>query len=155
MGPDRPMARFRFSVFVAAPPHLVFGLWTDLDRWPEWIEGLKKVTDVTGPLDQAGTRYVTWFGGMSGRNEVLEVERPRRIRTRLGSRLLRGVTEATFEPEDGGTRISQTFETEGLLPAIAARIFSIGSYRGSFRGELETFKRIAELEARAQEPRPG
>ena len=149
------MARFRFSLFVAAPPHLVFGLWTDLDRWPEWIEGLKKVTDVTGPLDQAGTRYVTWFGGMSGRNEVLEAERPRRIRTRLGSRLLRGVTEATFEPEDGGTRISQTFETEGLLPAFAARIFSIGSYRGSFRGELNTFKRIAELEARAQEPRPG
>jgi len=149
------MARFRFSLFVAAPPHLVFGLWTDLDRWPEWIEGLKKVTDVTGPLDQAGTRYVTWFGGMSGRNEVLEAARPRRIRTRLGSRLLRGVTEATFEPEDGGTRISQTFETEGLLPAIAARIFSIGSYRGSFRGELETFKRIAELEARAQESWSG
>ena len=149
------MARFRFSLFVAAPSHLVFGLWTDLDRWPEWIEGLTKITDVSGPLDQAGTSYVTWFGGMSGRHEVLEAERPRRIRTRLGSRLLRGVTEATFEPEDGGTRISQTFETEGLLPAIAARIFSIGSYRGSFRGELDTFKRIAELEAPTQEPRPG
>ena len=146
------MAHVRITTFVAASPELVFELWTDLERWPEWIEGLSRITDVTGPLDQAGTSYVTWFGGMIGRNEVLEVERPRRIRTHLSSRLLRGVTEAVFDPERGGTRITQSFETEGLLPAIAARIFAMGSYRGSFRGELTTFARLAEREARARRP---
>jgi len=30
-----------------------------------------------------------------------------------------------------------------------ARIFAYGSYKGSFRGELESFAQVAELEARS------
>jgi hypothetical protein len=40
--------------------------------------------------------------------------------------------------------------TEGLVAAIFGRIFAMGSYRGSFRGELDTFVRLAEAEARAR-----
>jgi hypothetical protein len=83
--------------------------------------------------------------------EVLEVEPPRRIRNRLGAGLFRGLTEARFEPDGDRTRITQWFEPEGLGPTIAAWIFSKGSWRGSFRGELKTFKRIAEREARTAE----
>ena len=140
------VGRYRFSVFVAAPPESVFDRWVDLDRMHEWIGGMTRVTDLTGPADRAGTTYTVWFGRTASRTEVLEVERPRRIRTRFGNFYLRGVTEATFEPKDGGTRLTQTFETEGLLPAIVARIFATGSYPGSFRGELATFVRIAERE---------
>ena len=147
------MARFGFRISIAAPPELVFELWTDLDRMAEWIGGLSRITDVTGPVDQAGTRYVAWFGGMASPTEVLEVERPHRIRTRFGNRFLRGVTEATFEPEDGGTRLTQRFETEGLIPALVARIFATGSYRGSFRGDLATFARLAERAARERAAR--
>ena len=146
------MARFAFTVSIAAPPEVVFDLWTDLDRTPEWIEGLTRITDVSGPADQAGTRYVAWFGRMASPTEVLEVERPRRIRTRFGNSFLRGVTEAVFESEDGGTRLTQRFETEGLIPALTARIFAIGSYRGSFRGELATFARLAERETLERHP---
>jgi uncharacterized protein YndB with AHSA1/START domain len=28
----------------------VFRLWTDLDRMKEWVGGVTKVTDVTGPI---------------------------------------------------------------------------------------------------------
>jgi hypothetical protein len=114
---------------------------------PEWIVGLSKITDRTGPLDRAGTTYVSWFGRMSGRNEILVADPPRRIRTLLGSRLLRGETEATFASERGGTLVTQTFATEGFLPGIVARIWGMGSYKGSFQGELNTFARIAEEEA--------
>ncbi len=38
--------------------------WTDLDRAHEWIEGLTRITDVTGPVATAGTRYTAWFGRM-------------------------------------------------------------------------------------------
>jgi type II secretory pathway component PulF len=55
--------------------------------------------------------------------------------------------EATFEPSGEGTNLTQRFRTEGLIPAIAARIFATGSYRGSLRGELATFARLAEREA--------
>ena len=142
------MGEYRFEIHVAAPPEHVFGLWTDLDRAKEWIGGLTKYTDITGPIDQVGTRYTAWFGKVRSPTEVLEVERPRFIRTRFGSRLLRGETSSTFEPDGDGTRLTQTFRTEGVIPAIAARIFATGSYKGSFRGELAEFGRIAERDWR-------
>src|SRR5947208_2623022 len=71
------MAQYRFTVDIAAPVEQVFDLWTNVERWHEWIEGLGKVTDVTGPPDQAGTRYTTWFGSMRSPSEILEAERPR------------------------------------------------------------------------------
>jgi uncharacterized protein YndB with AHSA1/START domain len=139
------MPTYRLTTLVKAPRERVFDLWIDADRWPEWIGGLTKVTERTGPLDQKGTRYISWFGSsMKSPSEVLDVERPRFIRTRFGSAVLRGETEATFEPEGGGTRIVQTFRTKGIIPAIAAWIFSKGSWKGSFKGELEHFREIAE-----------
>jgi hypothetical protein len=125
----------------------VFELWTDLDRATEWIGGLTRITDRTGPIDAVGTTYVSHFGSMRSPTEVIEVERPRVFATRFGNALLRGTNRTTFEREAGGTRLSQEFVTQGLVPAIAGWIFSRGSYRGSFRGELEHFARIAEAEA--------
>ena len=142
------MAHYRFTVDIAAPVEQVFDLWTNLERVHGWIGGISKVTDVTGPPDQAGTRYTIWFGSMRSPSEILEVERPRRLRTRFGNRMLRGETRVTFEPTETDTRLTQEFRTEGLIPAISARIFATGSYKGSFRGELAEFVRIAEREAR-------
>jgi len=109
---------------------------------------MSKVTDVSGPPGQAGTRYTIWFGGMRSPSEILEAERPRSIRTRFGNRMLRGETRVALEPTARGTRLTQEFRTEGLIPAIAAWIFALGSYKGSFRGELNEFVKIAEREAR-------
>lgn len=144
------MANYQFTVDIAAPVERVFDLWADPDRWHEWIGGITKVTDVSGPPGAAGTRYTVWFGGMRSPSEILEAERPRRLRTRFGNRMLRGETVVTLESQAGGTRLTQEFRTEGLIPAISARIFAIGTYRGSFRGELATFVRIAEQDAAAR-----
>jgi hypothetical protein len=118
----------------------------------EWTGGVTRVTDVTGPSDQAGTTYTVWFGRMGSPTRILEADRPRRIRSRFGNTVLRGETEVSFEAEGAGTALTQRFRTEGLIPAIAARIFATGSWRGSFRGELATFARLAEREAGAGDP---
>ena len=143
------MARYRFSIRVAAPPEQVFALWTDLERMREWVGGVTRVSDVTGPIDRSGTRYTVWFGRMRSATEIVEVERPRHIRTRFGNMLLRGESEATFESEDGGTRLTQEFRTHGAISAITARLFATGSYRGSFQGELAAFRQIVEREAQS------
>src|SRR5262245_16670964 len=114
------MADYRLTVDVAAPPEPVFDLWTDLDRMGEWVGGVTKVTDRSGPMDRAGTRYTVWFGPVKSPTEILEVERPRRIRTRFGSWILRGETNAVFEPVDGGTRITQEFHTIGTISGISS-----------------------------------
>ena len=140
------MAEYRFSIHVEAPRQRVFALWIDLDRMGEWVGGVTRVTDVTGPVEQAGTRYTVWFGPMRSPTEVLEVEPPERIRTRFGNWLLRGESLATFDDEGGGTRLVQVLQTQGFISSIFGRLFSIGSSRGSFRGELEAFGALAERE---------
>jgi uncharacterized protein YndB with AHSA1/START domain len=138
---------YRSSVQVIAPPERVFDLWTNLDRMKEWVGGVTKVTDVTGPTSQAGTRYTVWFGRMRSATEVLEAERPWRYRTRFGNWLLRGETSTTFEAEGAGTRVVEEFRSEGLIAGMAGRVFAMGSYPGSFQGELNEFAKIAERDA--------
>jgi carbon monoxide dehydrogenase subunit G len=146
------VARYTITTHVAAPPEHVFALWTNLARMGDWVGGVTGVSDVSGAIDQVGTTYVVHFGPVKSPTEVLEVERPRLFSTRFGSWILRGRSSATFEPDGDGTRITQTFETVGLISAISSWVFSRGSYEGSFRGELETFARLAEREAT---PPPG
>ena len=141
------MARYKFSVHVDAPPEKVFALWTNLDRMGEWVGGVTSVTDRSGPIDRVGTTYVVNFGPVKSPTEVLDVDRPWRFATRFGSWVLRGRSNAMFEPEGDGTRVTQEFETVGRISAISSWLFSRGSYEGSFRGELQKFARIAEREA--------
>ena len=145
------MAHYILTTRVAAPPELVFALWTNLERMGEWVGGVTGVSDVSGPVDRAGTTYVVHFGPMKSPTEILDVDPPRRFATKFGNWLLRGRSSATFEPDRDGTRLTQEFETVGWISAVSSWVFSRGSYEGSFRGELEKFARIAESEAR----RPG
>ena len=146
------MAEYSFTIHVGAPPERVFDLWTDLGRMHEWEGGVTRVSDIVGPVGQSGSSYTVWFGRMRSPTTVLDAEPPRHIRTRFGNRMLRGETDVLFEPDGDGTRLTQEFRTEGLVPAITARIFATGSYRGSFRGELAAFARIVERESRAASP---
>lgn len=144
------MSRYTFVLDIEAPRERVFELWTDLDRASEWIEGLSQITDVSGPRDRAGTTYVVHFGSWSkSTTTILAADPPRHIRTRFGTWLLRGEQDVAFEATEHGTRLTQVFDTVGVIPAIAARIFATGSFKGSFRGELNTFKRLCEQEAHA------
>jgi uncharacterized protein YndB with AHSA1/START domain len=143
------MAHYTISTRVAAPPEHVFALWTNLDRMGEWVGGVTGVSDVSGPVDRAGTQYVVHFGPMKSPTEIVEVDPPRRFATKFGNLILRGRSSATFEPDGDGTRVTQEFETVGRISAMSAWLFSRGSYEGSFRGELEKFARIAEREAAA------
>lgn len=141
------MGRHATSLYVSASPDVVFDLYTNVDRMPEWIGGVTSVSDVTGPVDRAGTRYTVWFGGRTASpTEILESDRPYRIVTHFGNWILQGRNSATFDHDGDGTRMTVTLDTEGLFPAFMARIFSIGSWRGSFKGELRHFARLAEAD---------
>lgn len=144
------MAQYRFSILVNALPDRVFDTFMDLDRMAEWVGGVTRVTDVTGPVDRPGTRYTVWFGRMHSPTEILEVERPMHVRTRFGNLILKGESDVTFEPQGDATRLTQEFRTRGVVSAFFARLFASGSYKGSFRGELEAFRTIVEREERSR-----
>ncbi len=144
------MAQHQVSVDIAAPPERVFELFMDLDRMTEWVGGVTKVTDVSGPIDVAGTRYVVHFGPMKSPTEILEVDRPLHVRTRFGNFILKGESDVRFEPTPVGTRLTQVFRTRGIISAVTGRLFAAGSYEGSFKGELEKFASIVEREVSAE-----
>ena len=144
------MAEHRISIDIAAPPHQVFALWMDLDRMTEWVGGVTRVTDVSGLIDVVDTRYIVRFGPMKSPTEILEVERPHHVRTRFGNLILKGESDVRFEPTPDGTRLTQVFRTRGFISAVTGRLFAAGSYEGSFRGELEKFRTIAERESMPQ-----
>lgn len=146
------MGVYRYEVRTAASPERAFDLWTNLDRMREWVGGVSKVTDVSGPVAAAGTTYTVWFGGMRSRTTVLEAERPHRFRSRFGNLILRGENLATFEPDGTGTIIRQEMRTHGIVSAVFARIFASGSYRGSFQGELNAFAELAAHEGATRNP---
>jgi hypothetical protein len=45
--------------------------WYDTSRWPAWIEGLRRVVEVTGEWPGVGSS-VTWDSGPAGRGHVVE-----------------------------------------------------------------------------------
>ena len=81
--------------------------------------------------------------------QILEVDRPRLVRTRFGSWLLRGVEQAHVRGPGRRYGLTQEFWTNGIISVVMARIFAFGSYKGGFRGELNSFVRLAEREARS------
>jgi hypothetical protein len=55
--------------------------------------------------------------------EIVEVERPRHVRTRFGNLILKGEFDVTFEPEAAGTRLTQESRTRGIVSAISSRFW--------------------------------
>jgi hypothetical protein len=110
--------------------------------------GVTGVTDITGPVDQVGTRYRTLFGKMSSPTGGDRGRATTAVPDALWQSFLRGGNQALFEPDGNGTWLTQEFWTKGLVSAVMARVFATGSYKGSFQGELNEFARIASAEGR-------
>lgn len=148
------MSQYVFSVDVAAAREPVFDLWVNVDRMPEWTEGLTRVADLTGQPGQAGTRYTVSFGRTAGSVETLAAERPRSVRWRVKAGRLTAEISAAFEAVEAGgarTQMTQTITTSGVLGWVWARVLATGSFRGSFRGELMRFAKICERDQIARE----
>jgi hypothetical protein len=77
--------RIAIRRMIAAPPEVVFRIYTDPARVPEWQPGVKGVIEQTGPLDQPGTTYVLDQPGPRFGVEVLRVDAPRLHQQREGS----------------------------------------------------------------------
>lgn len=129
---------------IAAPPELVFALYTDASRLHEWQPGVGGLRDQTGPLDQAGTSYVLDQRGPLFRIEVLRVEPPRLHQQLETLPWYSWVGTARFDPlPDGGTRFRYRYSARGhprwlWSLVVTASALTLG------RVEFNRLKRVAE-----------
>jgi uncharacterized membrane protein len=118
------MLDFRIDVAINAPPHCVWAVMRDIERWPEWTPTVRKVRRLDrGPL-AVGSRALIWQPKLPpARWKVTELDDARRSFTwetwSPGMRL-----QARHSVEDTGntSRATLSVEFSGLLGPLFARV---------------------------------
>ena len=138
---------------VALDPTAARALWTDLRRWPSFVEGFARVREVSDDWPGEGARLV-WESIPAGRGRVTErvVESSdESFATEVFDDSLHGTQRATFVPLEEGSRATLELEYElskyGPLRAVADVIFIRRALRDSLRRTLARFAVEAEEEA--------
>jgi hypothetical protein len=103
------------SRHVVLDPPEAFALWTDVSRWPTFVEGFAHVLEQDGSWPAEGAKLV-WSSTPGGRGRVSERVLTRGdtlIATRLAEESLAGMQTAQFEPDpEGGSLATLTLEYE-------------------------------------------
>ena len=150
------MARTHDSYYIDAPVERVWAIGSDPARIPEWNTTAIAVKDVSGPLDQPGSR-VTVVSKIVGRPlditwKTERVEPPRFFEstatTPLGGS---GRQRVEFQPEGSGTRVTIDLEYEiapGILGNVLDKLFAERAIERDVKHSGENFKALVEQEAR-------
>jgi hypothetical protein len=135
-------------------PEAALRLWTDVDRWPSFVEGFARRIDRSPEWPRAGARLV-WESSPAGRGrvteKVVEAEGPDRFVTQVFEERLHGTQTFRVVESEGGSRAELALEYEltkyGPLGAVADVIFIRRAIRDSLRRTLSRFAVEAEEEA--------
>jgi len=109
---------------IEAPREAVWLRATDLERWPETIEAITKIENVTGGPMRVGTRFretrVMFGKEATEEMEVLEFEPPSRYVLTARSHGSSYRTEVCFDEADGATRV--TFDFRATPETFGAKV---------------------------------
>lgn len=144
------MGELAYTVWIDAAPELVWRMYVDPDRVPEWQTGKPVIEDVHGGPGELGSTYVSKRGPLAARTTVLASDMPTRLVTRTDAYfgLELDVTSRLVE-RAGGTDLTLTVVTHWrsrrrLVQKVVER--AILSRREA-RKELTNLKTIIERDA--------
>jgi hypothetical protein len=135
-------------------PEAALRLWTDVDRWPSFVEGFARTLERSPDWPAGGARLV-WESTPAGRGrvteKVVEGEGPDRFVTTVFEERLHGTQTFRVVESEGGSRAELSLEYKltkyGPLGAVADAIFIRRAIRDSLRRTLSRFAVEAEEEA--------
>ena len=143
----------RAAAVVPLAPEGALALWTDVNRWPTFVEGFARKLEQSEDWPSEGARVV-WESGPGGRGRVTEkvVEHGTgRFETRLSEDALQGRQALSVSEDAEGTRVELTLDYEltkyGPLRAAADALFIRRALRDALRRTLRRFAVEAEEEA--------
>jgi hypothetical protein len=147
------MGLVRESIAVPLPPERARELWTNLRRWPTFIEGFARVLEADPEWPAEGAKVV-WESIPEGRGRVTErvVESSgERIVTEVFEDALTGRQTVAFEAEEGETLAEVELDYEltqaGVLRAITDVIFIRRALSAALARTLNRFATEATEEA--------
>jgi uncharacterized membrane protein len=136
-------------------PARAWALWTDLGRWPTFVEGFGHVAEQSGEWPSEGSRVV-WTSTPGGRGRVTEkvtaAEAGGAFATLVFEDALAGTQLVTFEPADeGSTRVELRLDYElakgGAFKALADVLFIRRALNQALQRTLARFAAEAAEEA--------
>jgi uncharacterized membrane protein len=149
------MAKAERATVVVLPPARAFELWTDISRWPTFIEGFARADRVDESWPASGAKVV-WQSVPTGRGTVTEkvrVSQPGElIQTEVLEERLTGTQTVEFAPaEAGGTAVILTLDykltQKGVLSRLTDLLFIRGAQHNSLARTLSRFATEAAEEA--------
>jgi hypothetical protein len=141
------------STLPLTPPEAL-RLWSDVERWPSFVEGFARRLELTEAWPEPGGRVV-WESTPDGRGRVTETvtdSAPDRFSTQVFEKALMGTQMLRALPASDGCEVELSLEYElsryGPLRGIADALFIRRALRDALRRTLLRFGVEAEEEAR-------
>ncbi|ABK69340.1 MULTISPECIES: SRPBCC family protein [Mycobacterium avium complex (MAC)] len=131
------------SVEIDAPPRLVWDVFTDVERWPEWTASVTSLTGLDGPALAVGRRFAIKQPGMAKLvwqvTELIPGASWTWVQRSPGARV--AATHHVSARPGGGTLVRQQLDQRGALGALVGRLMA------------KKTKRFLALEARGLKAR--
>ena len=147
------MRTARAGAGVPLSPTAALALWSDVERWPTFVEGFARRLELAPEWPAKGARVV-WQSKPEGRGRVTEtvVENSSdRFSTQVFEEALMGVQTLRAAPGRDGAEVELTLDYElakyGPLGGVADAIFIRRALRDALRRTLVRFAVEAEEEA--------
>jgi len=146
------MPSYSFSEHIKAPPARVFELFTDIERAPEHVSGIKRVEVLTEGGVKPGMKWreTREFAGREATEtlEITALEPNKSYRVDCDSHGAIWRSDFRFTPDGDGTRVD--LEMRCLPQTLKAKIMSplsllfAGMLKKAIRQDLDDLKRAAE-----------
>ena len=134
-------------------PAEALSLWSDVDRWPTFVEGFARRLELTEAWPEPGGRVV-WESRPDGRGRVTErvtENAPDRFATQVFEKALTGTQTLRALPATDGSEVELSLEYEltryGPLSGLADALFIRRALRDALKRTLYRFSVEAEDEA--------
>jgi uncharacterized membrane protein len=141
------------SIEIDAPPQLVWDVFSDVERWPEWTPSVTSLVGLDGPGLAVGKRFAIKQPGMTKLVwKVTELD-PGSSWTWVqhSPGVLVKARHHVIAQGGGHTRVHQQLDQRGVLGALVGRLM-INKTRGFLEQEATGLKARAEQRSRADGP---
>ena len=135
-------------------PAEALGLWSNVERWPSFVEGFARRLELTQGWPEPGGRVV-WESKPDGRGRVTErvtENASDRFSTQVFEKALSGTQTLRALPAGDGSEVELSLEYEltryGPLRGVADALFIRRALRDALKRTLYRFAVEAEEEAR-------
>lgn len=132
------------TIYIEAPPDVVWRVTEAIERWPEWAPTVTSVVRVgQGPLGPGSSAWIKQPGQPEAQWVVTELEPGTRFSWETRRRGMQMVAMHEISPEGAGTRNALRVEAKGLVMLVLWPILRL-ALRRALSAENAGLKRYSE-----------